>query len=526
MFFYEYIFETMKNNIIYTFLVMIIITSIACAKPGDLDKSFGTDGKVTKSIPDNRLYGVSLAIQKDNKIILAGYTFNRADFALSRYNIDGELDTTFGDKGIVLTDFSNTEDFGYSVALAKDGKIVVGGWTGLGTLKYFALARYDTNGVLDDGFGTYGMVTTAVGTNDLDNGLSVAIQDDEKILLAGSSNDGNRTYFALVRYDTNGTLDNSFGSGGKIISSVGYINDEARAVAIQADGKIVLAGLSQTSEDINFALARYNYDGTLDSAFGTAGVVSTFFGSSDKGASSLVIQKDGKLVIVGTSDGSYAVLRYNSDGSLDSSFNGNGMVVTNVGGSYDYGNSVAIQTDDKILVGGTTIKPANSDFALVRYNSDGSFDNTFGNDGIVITDFDKSDDVANCVAIQRDGKILLAGYMSDSALVVKFALARYLSGLESDVPQLAIESSPVLLYPNPVNGEAIIEYYLTKDELITIELFDISGKLIKTYFSNKQRSQGNQKEILYFDESIPAGSYILSIKSGSIRIRNINIIKE
>jgi len=378
--------------------------STSLLKDGDLDFTFGDDGKVITDFGGSSS-GRAVAVQKDGKIVVAGNS--SGDFAVARYNRDGSLDVNFGTGGTVTTDFGGDDDSGNAVAIQQDGKIVVAGSAGSEENSNFAVARYNRDGSLDVNFGTGGTVTTDFG-GDLDFGSAVTLQKDGKIVVAGSSDND----FAVARYNTDGSVDMSFGTGGKVTTDFGG-DDNGTGVAIQKDGKIVVSGGS----DNDFAVARYNTDGSLDATFGTGGLVITDFGGSVFGRA-VVLQKDGKIVVAGNSDGDFAVARYNADGSLDTAFGTEGLVTTDFGGD-DQGTGVAIQKDGKIVVAGFT----DNDFAIARYNTDGSLDITFNPTGslpgTVITDFGGNDQGAG-VAIQKDGKIVVSGGSDND-----FAVARY-----------------------------------------------------------------------------------------------------
>ncbi len=221
----------------------------------------------------------------------------------------------------------------------------------------------------------------------------------------------------------------------------------ATTVGIQADGKIVAGGHASDGDKTYFAVARYNTNGSLDNTFDNDGLQTTSFGSSDNGYS-LAIQNDGKIILAGyTSVGSntnFAIARYNRDGSPDHSFNGNGKQIANISSDQQIGNSLAIQSDGKIVVAGYTLGGANNnDFAVARFNTDGSPDNTFDNDGILTTDFTSSDDYAGSVAIQSDNKILVAGYSyvySPGGIVQHLALSAIIRMAVLIIPLPTMES--------------------------------------------------------------------------------------
>ncbi len=337
---------------------------------------------------------------------------------------DGDLDMSFGGDGIVTTEVGSSSD-AKSVAIQNNGKIVAVGYSDNGSDNDFALVRYDTDGSLDSTFSGDGKVTTPVG-DDTDYAYSVAIQSDGKIIVAGASYSYKNSDFALVRYNTNGSLDMTFDGNGKVITNLGGY-DSIYSVAIQRDSKIIAAGHKDNGSNYNFALLRYDTNGSLDTTFDGDGKVITDLGGSN-GARSVAIQSDGKIIVAGyRTDGSYsdfALLRYDANGSLDTTFNGNGIVIKDLGGS-DHAMSVAIQNDGKIIVAGFTDDlSGNSDFALVRCNANGSPDTTFGDDGIVVTDVDNSRDIGWSVAIQSNGKIIIVGGI-DYGNAPNFALVRY-----------------------------------------------------------------------------------------------------
>lgn len=406
------------------------------ASTGDLDPSFGVGGKVTTDFFNNFDDANDMVIQPDGKIIVVGIT-TPSDFAIARYNNDGSLDPTFGSGGKVTTDFNGSLDNATSVAVQLDGKIIVAGSASTGINGDFGLARYNSDGSLDASFGTGGKVTTDFfGMND--TVADIAIQSDGKIVVSGFTRINGlipvEVDFALARYNLNGSLDSAFGSGGKVITDFFGFSDQARAIAIQPNGKIIAAGDAETSARLGteplpgrFAIARYNADGALDSAFGNGGKVTTQIGS-DSDIFDIALQADGRIIAAGASINGqfdFTLARYNGNGSLDPSFGSAGIVITDIRGFQDLAFAVALQSDGRIVVAGVSDDSSgSSDFALVRYSMDGSLDSSFGTGGKIFTDFLGSD-TAHAVAIQQDGKILAAGRVG-STTQFDFGLARYL----------------------------------------------------------------------------------------------------
>ena len=384
--------------------------------PGDLDLTFGNDGIVVTDFDRGSERGFGIAIQQDDKIVVAG---GQSDFDLARYNTDGTLDTSFDGDGKVTTSFG-VFDQAFAVAIQPDGKIIAGGTSGLGD---FALARYNEDGSLDPTFDGDGKVTTNLATLDEVRGL--VIQPDGKIVAAGLTESVVPSYesFAIARYNPDGSLDATFDGDGVVITDLGGI-DEAEAVALEADGRIVAAGLGGPLFD--FALARYNADGSLDASFGAGGLLTTDFGNFDS-ANGIVIQPDGKIVVAGVGGNRFALARYNADGSLDTSFDGDGKVMTEFNGeNIESANGLVLQANKKIVAIGTIYTDHAPYFALARYDSHGSLDPSFGTGGKVTTSFAPLDeDVAEDVAIQPDGKIVLVGGAGPCIPPCSFGVARY-----------------------------------------------------------------------------------------------------
>jgi len=410
----------------------------ARAASGDLDATFGTGGKVTTDFAGNDDEAHGIAVQADGKLVTVGVakTSRSNDFALARYNPNGSLDATFGTGGKVTTDFAGNDDAAFAVVLQSDGKIVVAGEAKTSRNQDFALARYNANGSLDATFGTGGKVMTDFNGDD-DAAFALVLQPDGKLVAAGEAKTSRNQDFALARYNANGSLDATFGTGGKVTTDFAGDDDAAHGLVLQADGKLVAAGVARTSRSGDFALARYNANGSLDATFGTGGKVTTDFAGDDDAAFALVLQTDGKLVAAGGAKTStredFALARYNADGSLDATFGTGGKLTTDFNGDDDEAHGLVLQPDGKLVAAGVAKTSRSNDFALARYNPDGSLDTTFGTGGKVTTDFARDDDAAFAVARQTDGKIVAAGgakvgrSRSDfSGSNEDFALARYL----------------------------------------------------------------------------------------------------
>ena len=435
---------------------------------GSLDVSFAGDGKTTTDWPGGPDSCNALVIQPDGKIIVAGG--NAGDFALARYNPDGSLDTSFGNLGRVITDFSAGFDLAQAVALQADGKIIAAGVAGTTNRSNtdFGLARYNPDGSLDTTFDGDGKVMTDFAGNS-DQARAVAVQAEGKIVAAGGANFSNS--FGLARYNPDGSLDASFDGDGKVITSLGFSGSEAYGIVIQpGDRKIIAAG----GADADFGLARYNPDGSLDATFDGDGKVVTSFMGRDL-ARAIGLQADGKIVAAGFTQpgfnegsgmGDFALARYNPNGSLDATFDGDGKVTTNISDASgdDQAYGVAIQRDGKIVTAGyarnglAQVSPY--EFALARHNLDGSLDTAFGNGGTITTNIGNFERAARTVAIQpNDGKIVAAGgtFNHGTGADTDFAIARY-GDVDTTPPSIACPAGLQSVTPRPREACAKVTY--------------------------------------------------------------------
>jgi len=373
------------------------------AVAGDLDFTFGRGGQVTTDVsPDDQAFAIVAG--PDARLVVAGRA--GGSFALVAYDRDGVLDPIFGRSGRVTTSFQ-ADAGAFALVLQPDGKLVAAGRAG----GAFALARFAHDGTLDPIFGRSGRVTT---TFDADaEARALVRQPDGKLVAAGRAGGE----FALARYQPDGTLDPIFGRSGRVTTSFGD-DAEARALVLQPDGKLVAAGRAGG----DFALARYQLDGTLDAFFGRSGRVRTAF-SADAEAFAMTLQPDGKLIVAGREGGRVALARYDTDGLLDVFF-GTGGVVTTAFSDDDVAFAVALDCDGSIVVAGATAGAGGGRFALARYDRRGVLDPVFGSSGQVTTVFSGRDE-ARALVLQPDGRPVVAGRASPDGVGGDFALARY-----------------------------------------------------------------------------------------------------
>jgi uncharacterized delta-60 repeat protein len=464
------------------------LTEVSAA-PGDLDFSFGVQGRRIKTVPNSQpqnghdFFSADIVIQPDGKILIAGYAFDSLlgdSMVITRYNANGTLDSGFANGGIFRYEHGNvySTDKLYGIALQSDGKIVAAGRVTVGNGNpAFAVIRLNPNGAFDSTFGTGGIVVKDFFSS-IDEATEVAIQSDGKILVSGwvtqgGVNNGTTYDFTVLRYDTNGNLDPTFGSGGVVFTDFGGRGDLAQASVLQPDGKLIVAvWVSVPGSQYDFGLVRYNSDGTLDATFDGDGKVVTPIGNNlSELVRGIALAPGGKIVVTGDlynpsipgGSGGHSdivVVRYNPNGSLDQSFDGDGKFVydSNTSDRNDSGEDTVVQPDGKILVAGQShlrqIQQGTSDvdMLLMRINASGGLDNSFGNGGIVYTDFGlfagpfttpRSGDKGSAIALQSDGKIVVAGdsyFAGDTTEVPsgsfnnRLAVARFQNDIASNLP--------------------------------------------------------------------------------------------
>ncbi|MBV9210223.1 MAG: hypothetical protein JOZ52_06315, partial [Acidobacteria bacterium] len=430
-----------KRSSFFIFAAMLILAGArggARAAVGDLDSSFGNGGMVLMDFSTHDDYGHGIAVQPDGKIVFVGQSgvYPLFHSAVLRFMPDGSFDQSFGDGGSVVAELDGGGDSLYAVAVQPDGKIVAAGSLLHDNFTLgFVVARFNPNGSLDTSFGTGGKTVTTFGSNA--TVYALALQPDGKIILAGDSGTGydiTLRDFTLVRYNSDGNLDQTFGSNGKVITHFeGGYNTGSRATtaALLPDGKLLVAGTFKpdTGVPARFALARYNSDGSLDTTFGTNGKFSNSLGGADAFAFAHALLPDGRIVLAGyfwtaSHNHDIALARYNANGSLDATFGNNGQVITDLfGASDDIAYGLTLVPGGKLLAVGHTGQYPNFKLALVRFNGNGQLDQTFGSAGKVQTTVGTSS-TAYSVALQADGRILAGGYSSTSS--TDFVLARYL----------------------------------------------------------------------------------------------------
>jgi uncharacterized delta-60 repeat protein len=398
----------------------IAVTCTDSPAPAGLDPGFGHGGRAVGGLPGG---AKAIALQSDGRIVAGSASI------LARYHADGRLDTGFGQAGLVGAAVGGVFGGGSSDQIADlvvqpDGRIVAVGrvqtdlTSALST--DFAAARFMPDGTRDTTFGSGGIVRVDfIGAPD--EATRVLLQPDGKLVLAGIATTlltptHDDADFGVVRLNADGSLDPGFGIGGR--ASVHFAGlDFAYAAALQADGAIVVAGRVSDSraDEADIGIARLLADGTLDAAFDGDGRLRLDLSPTWDEAIDLAVQSDGRIVVAAAASAggnfTYTLLRLLADGSLDPTFGNGGRVDTDIGARGDTPQALALQADGRIVVAGSASSATVNDFGLVRYLSDGTLDAGFGTGGVLLVDFFGALDSANDVRIQSDGAIVAAGFV-------------------------------------------------------------------------------------------------------------------
>ena len=418
------VFLSYMSAVVGLFALYVLVTLAAA---GDLDPSFADDGVFTDNIAGSHTQGHAVIVQPDGKIVVGGATDSLGNsalrYAIARFNPNGSLDNSFANNGVNYD--INIRGIAAGLALQDDGTIVQCGFGPSG----FTLFRYSSSGVLDTGFGLASYARLIIGGGAAEGCEGLAIQSDDKIIAAGWGGSNTDSDVVVARYTITGTLDTSFDSDGYVTLDIVGEDDQASDVLIQPNGEIVIAGNSVNGGVRSALLARFDSAGTLDTTFGVNGVVIPTFGASGPDVFESIVQLDnGQLLVTGSrDDGSQndiILLRYSADGVIDTTFGTNGVVTTPIGSNYSLAYGLAVQDSGKIIVAGSTDAGSNNDIVVIRYLSNGTLDPDFGTGGVTTLDLGHDDESLD-VNVQADGRIVVTGITEDGSGNEEMLVARF-----------------------------------------------------------------------------------------------------
>ncbi len=485
----------MKTFTLFVFAFLFFECNTVFSQAGSLDSTFNKDGKIKST----SLNGSAVGLQANGKILVLGTGNN---FSVVRLKSNGNIDKAFGNYGVASTSFE-----GYNVpsllAVQADGKIIVAGYSiDNNNIYYTSLVRFNVNGKLDSSFGTNGQVKTDVNYY---TPTGIAITSNGQIIISTTNNFNFVGDILILVYDTNGSLLNQVG-----YDSGPFTRDVSNAIAIQSNKNLIVTGSINANDPQNggFALMRFMPNGMSDKNFGTDSGKTILNYGEGKALSILLNQK---IVVVA---GDSILARFTKNGFVDSAFGTNGKTKT-----VFQGNTIAIQADGKIIIAGS----ADSNFAVARYNRNGNIDNSFGKKGVAIINFNGYDNALS-IAIQADKKIVVAGEsvasdFSNSGVIARFENESTSADFISK-ENISVEQTPAIkIYPNPVQSVLNIEFNKTNHLNTTINIFDVSGKLLFSKSAN-----GNAQINV---EHLTAGAYFIKINNGDGKLLyNDKIIKQ
>lgn len=496
---------------------------------GVLDSTFDGDGLQTTGLNNQLPFSAAQATTVDSlgRIVVAGFMINteNSDFAVTRYLSNGTLDTSFGTNGFVLIDFGGTQDYANSVAIDSQNRVVVAGYTQNGATFEFAVARLTTAGQPDVTFDGDGKNVISVGPSN-DYAYGVDVDSNDRVILAGSSFTGLVNNFAVVCLTTTGGLDNSFDGDGTRVFAFGSGDEYARGVAVDSLNRIVVAGYAFNGVNNDFAVARLLGTGAFDSSFDGDGLQTIDFGGTDDFGRGVAIDSLNRAVVVGdngTVAGSVmTVARLTTAGALDSTFDGDGRQVVDVAGTFDNAAGVAIDSANRVIIGGDTLIGTKTDFAVSRLTAAGALDSTFDSDGKQTQFFGTNNVIAGGVAVDQYGRPIVAGtYAPDG--INTFATVRWTSptqvtsvDVDNNSGQRSMVRSLKVNFDNPVTfvGAPVNAFQLVNNNTMTAvtlnAVADPQGRYVTLTFSGPSTDAGTF--------SLSDGRYNLTVLANQITI--------
>ncbi len=530
---------TIRN--FYPVAALCLSLTAARAQPAFLDSTFNHSGTVISDL-GLASSGSTCTFTTDNKLLVAGrimFAAGQEQYFITAYDDTGALVTSFGIGGTVTDTFQ--QGFNNNIGKIKeqaDGKLVVVGSTYDAPSSNIVpvVARFNADGSRDATFGINGVVQFANNLNDL------VIQPDGKILLCGEYYGGSYNAYLIIRLKTNGTPDSTFGTNG--ITTVRFSSswhDAANAIGLQSDGKIIVAGGSRPSGYLA-SVARLNTNGSVDSSFGPSangratlfvtGVNDAFKDLSIGSDNSIVLSGNTLLTTTAPADGECFIAKYTANGLTDNTFNGSGLLELNSSSGIDAATGLALQPNNKIVVGGYTEPVAGSssyNFFLFRFNATGSLDTSFGSSGFITSDFATgsaaSNDQAWDLCLENDGRIAMCGASTMSGHQYT-TVAKYLHGRPVlTVSDVARQLSNINLYPNPVTTDETLNFSLENATAIAVSLTDMQGRQVAILAESSMYTPGNHSIKLAIPDMLQSGNYVINLISAGQLMANIKITK-
>jgi uncharacterized delta-60 repeat protein len=431
-------------------IAALFLASSASAAPAGLDPSFGSGGIAKNALGYGSDGGAAVAVQPDGKTVVVGSSQDPVDtsndqFVFSRYLENGSLDPTFGIGGQAAVSFGSGEAAALDIAIQPDGKILAVGYDEVGGDYDMAIARINANGTLDAGFRGGGNFSIDVTTGIDDDGKAIALAPDGTFYVVGEGFIPGDLDFMILKFEADGDDDLTFGGGDGRHFTHFNGDDGAFAAAVQQDGKLLVAGYAGNGTDTDMAITRYESDGTADNTFSGNGKLDFGIGSMDDSVSDIALTTDGRIVVAGsagTGDGNaFVAARVTPGGELDPTFDADGKASFKVG-TADGPRGMVLRRDGKILITGAIVQSGVSRGGFVQFTADGAVDLGFGVGGYVTTLVGTST-IFSGAAQAPDGKVLAAG-QSDGDTVVARYIGEYVAPAPAPIVALKTKFSSKL----------------------------------------------------------------------------------
>lgn len=522
--------------VIVCFLLLFVIAEKSFAQAGLPDPRFVNSGSVTVYLQGSKTAAMDVAVDNSSNIYVSGIAgerdYNDGDFVVLKLFPNGVIDSSFGINGIASVDFGDVSEYGASIAIQNDGKLVVAGTQSIQQHGLIAVTRLNSDGTIDASFGTEGKVLfNPVAFSYFGWIQDMLIQPDGKILMTGYVFNGADKDMLLVRLNSDGSFDSSFGAfevafpdDGTIIFNQFYETEEfGNKVLLTQDSGIIVVMKSHVMP----AVVKLKSDGSIDSTFGENGSVkfnmriNQFGGKIAGDGFSGALQSDGKILIIGyddpnnaTNKDDFGVFRLNTDGSLDETFGDVGYQYIDYAGGNDWGRDILVDENDRVLLGGDfnvkIISDGDIRMGVARLKSDGTIDNSFDADGM---SYSMQGKIGKSMAFSPDSALVIVGTSNNSG----FYIAKFLThSLTTDIEDDRTVSNSFVLnqnYPNPFNPSTTISYSLPVQSEVEIKIYDALGKEVAALV-NEIKSAGNYS-VRWNASSLSSGVYFYRISAGS-----------
>lgn len=501
----------MKNQFLCAILVLTVLATGA-QTPGQPDLNFDGDGYVKLNFEGAADFGYFIAPYGND--IIAGGIADSAGFrkpAFMRLRSDGSYNNLMASDGSVRVSPMGLECSTFGMAVQPDNKMVVVG--DFQSSSYGMVFRISGTGGMDAGFGNGGYISHLRNGKDREFFYDAFIQPDNKILVCGYTCLVNDCNLVLMRLKTDGKPDSTFGTNGFVYSTSSGTFEGGGNIIMDANGKILVAG----GDGNDILVFRFNSNGTPDNSFSLDGRATYNAGFSEQ-SSGIAVQADGKILVSGYSynrpQPSCIVVRFNEDGTFDNNFGNNGVVDTSFTGD-SQANAMVLQPDGKILLGGADGTGAGEHILLARLNSNGTVDNSFGTAGHYVSNFSANGERISDMCLLPDGRLAGTGHVQSSPGNYDMLTAVFATGINVGVLDFEAKQNSVLVFPNPVQSALNIEFELLQEESLSISLVDLSGRVVCEFASNEGHPAGKHTRSFQLPQHVTHGHYLLTMQSNN-----------